>query len=137
MKSKDIYTNIYGTEIDLSHLTEEQKKETIRILEKDDKKDEILNTIKETSLKIICTPLSIVFHLLWIISTIAVRIASVGMIYGIYKAYKVYGDVKSGVSFMSSSNLESAVFFILLPFLVGILSYILSRLSDFLDLRSF
>lgn len=133
----DTITNKYGTTYYLGDLPEEKKRKLRKQLIKENRRAEILDKIKSTILGIVCTPLNIFFRFLFILSTIAVRISSIGLFYGIYKVYKVYVDLKSGMNFLESPNLESAIILLMLPFLFGILSYIFSFVSDFLELNSF
>lgn len=118
-------------------MTEEQKKAFELQIKKLDRRIEIMDKIKETILGIICTPLGIFSKIILILSLISIRVTAIGMFYGIYKSYKVYVDLKNGIPFFESQNLGIAILFLLLPFIMGIISYILSLLTDFFKFHSF
>lgn len=118
-------------------MTEEEKRMFALEEEKMIRRYEIFDKIKETLLGIICTPLAIFSNIVLMISLIAIKITAIGMFYGIYKSYKVYVDFKNGVSFMESQNLGSAVLFLLLPFIMVVISYVLSWLTAVLKFHSF
>lgn len=118
-------------------MTEEQKKDFELQIKKLDRRIEVMDKIKETVLGIICTPLGIFSNLMLMLSSIAIKVTAIGMFYGVYKAYKVYVDFKSGIPFLESQNLGSAVLFLLLPFIMGVISYVLSLLTDFFKFHSF
>ena len=118
-------------------MTEEQKKDFELQIKKLDRRIEVMDKIKETVLGIICTPLGIFSNLMLMLSSIAIKVTVIGMFYGVYKAYKVYVDLKSGIPFLESQNLGSAVLFLLLPFIMGVISYVLSLLTDFFKFHSF
>lgn len=71
------------------------------------------------------------------LSSIAIKVTSIGMFYGVYKSYKVYVDVKNGIPFLESQNLESAALFLILPFIMVVISYVLSWLTAFFKFHSF
>lgn len=118
-------------------MTEEQKKDFELQIKKLDRRIEVMDKIKETVLGIICTPLGIFSNLMLMLSSIAIKVTAIGMFYGVYKAYKVYVDLKSEIPFLESQNLGSAVLFLLLPFIMGVISYVLSLLTDFFKFHSF
>lgn len=96
-----------------------------------------MDKIKETVLGIICTPLGIFSNLMLMLSSIAIKVTSIGMFYGVYKSYKVYVDLKNGIPFLESQNLESAALFLILPFIMVVISYVLSWLTAFFKFHSF
>lgn len=118
-------------------MTEEQKKAFELQIKKLDRRIEIIDKIKETALGIICTPLGIFSKIILMLSLISIRVTAIGMFYGVYKSYKVYVDLKNGIPFFESQNLGIAILFLLLPFIMGIISYVLSLLTDFLKFHSF
>jgi hypothetical protein len=118
-------------------MTEEQKKAFELQIKKLDRRIEIMDKIKETALGIICTPLGIFSKIILMLSLISIRVTAIGMFYGVYKSYKVYVDLKNGIPFFESQNLGIAILFLLLPFIMGIISYVLSLLTDFLKFHSF
>ena len=118
-------------------MTEEQKKDFELQIKKLDRRIEIMDKIKETGLGIICTPLGIFSNLMLMLSSIAIKVTSIGMFYGVYKSYKVYVDVKNGIPFLESQNLESAALFLILPFIMVVISYVLSWLTAFFKFHSF
>lgn len=118
-------------------MTEEQKKDFELQIKKLDRRIEIMDKIKETVLGIICTPLGIFSNLMLMLSSIAIKVTSIGMFYGVYKSYKVYVDLKNGIPFLESQNLESAALFLILPFIMVVISYVLSWLTAFFKFHSF
>lgn len=104
------------------HPTEEQRRESDRVIAEYDKVCERRNRRKKIKYtigfmlrRIFFSPLAIMFHLITIVSRFVGGVASLALIYGLYCAYKAFTEWRAGEVF--ADNVHTAVTLIIFPFI--------------------
>lgn len=92
--------------------------------------------IKKTLATIFFTPLSIACNVISILSRVAATFLSMGIPYGIYCGYKVFIQMREGISFFETTHRFFFIVFIVFPFAGLLLHVIFRRLYIFFGVRS-
>lgn len=82
-----------------------------------ERKREIISAIIGVIKKIIYPPLAIAFHAVHFISKIIGQISAVGIIVGVWYAYKSFLTWRTGIPFGEIKEVKSAIAFMIFPFI--------------------
>lgn len=122
-------------------MTEEELERSKQLMAKMDRKIEKREKIKSTLLSgfhaVFYTPLAIAFHAVAFISRSVGCIASLGLPFGVYYAYKFIQDLTNGIPFKESENLETAAALLALPFIVFAIAAFTGWVGDYFENNNF
>lgn len=132
----DPYEGLHGKELidaimegeTVKMATREQYLEAIRLDEQNSKKlrkrQDIIFNISYHVKPIFFTPLAIMFHTIAFVTRFIGGVASVGLIYGFYRVYKLFAEYRAGV--VQGNDVKVTIAIIVFPFI----AFTISKVSE-------